>query len=93
MKNRFRLNLFRFVLLLSVCVSCSQEYDKALEDALNLAGENRPELEKVLRHYHGDTLKLEAAKFLFGICPVIILLQTPWRSNPIMMKWILCLRP
>ena len=61
MKNRFRLNLFRFVLLLSVCVSCSQEYDKALEDALNLAGENRPELEKVLRHYHGDTLKLEVS--------------------------------
>ena len=53
MKNRFRLNLFRFVLLLSVCVSCSQEYDKALEDALNLAGENRPELEKVLRHTMG----------------------------------------
>ena len=69
MKNRFRLNLFRFVLLLSVCVSCSQEYDKALEDALNLAGENRPELEKVLRHYHGDTLKLEAAKFLIRNMP------------------------
>ena len=75
MKNRFRLNLFRFVLLLFVCVSCSQEYDKALEDALSLAEENRPELEKVLRHYHGDTLKLEAAKFLIRNMPKRILIM------------------
>ena len=43
-------------------VSC----DRRLDDALDMAGGNREELEKVLRHYEEDedTLKYSAAKFL-----------------------------
>ena len=34
-----------------------------------LAGDNRAELERVLAHYEGDSLKLEAAKFLIRNMP------------------------
>ena len=40
-----------------------------LEQALELAGSNRCELEKVLEHYADDSLKLEAAKFLIRNMP------------------------
>ncbi|MCF0195677.1 MAG: transglutaminase domain-containing protein [Bacteroidaceae bacterium] len=40
-----------------------------LEQALQFAGENRVELEKVLTHYVDDSLKLEAAKFLIRNMP------------------------
>lgn len=57
------------ILLLSsvAVVSC----DRRLDDALDMAGENRGELEKVLRHYEeeGDTLKYNAAKFLIENMP------------------------
>lgn len=57
------------ILLLSsvAVVSC----DRRLDDALDMAGENRVELEKVLRHYEeeGDTLKYNAAKFLIENMP------------------------
>lgn len=52
-------------------VSC-QSRNEALETALKLAGDNRPELEKVLSHYSKnptDTLKLKAAKFLIENMP------------------------
>ena len=51
------------IMLSSVAmVSC----DRRLDDALDMAGSNREELEKVLRHYEKDedTLKYSAAKFL-----------------------------
>ena len=51
------------IMLSSVAmVSC----DRRLDDALDMAGSNREELEKVLRHYEEDedTLKYSAAKFL-----------------------------
>lgn len=41
----------------------------ALEDALRQAGENRSELEAVLDHYKGDSLKYEAAVFLIENMP------------------------
>lgn len=69
MKNIFNRNLFRLMLLLFVCVSCTQQRDKELEEALNLAGKNRSELEKVLSHYQDDAQKLEAAKFLIRNMP------------------------
>ncbi|MDO5760460.1 MAG: RICIN domain-containing protein [Bacteroidota bacterium] len=57
------------ILLLSsvAVVSC----DRRLDDALDMAGDNRVELEKVLRHYEeeGDTLKYNAAKFLIENMP------------------------
>lgn len=56
------------ILLSSVAViSC----DRRLNDALDMAGANREELEKVLRHYENDedTLKYSAAKFLIENMP------------------------
>lgn len=40
-----------------------------LEIALQFAGDNRPELEKVLVHYKDDSLKLHAARFLIENMP------------------------
>lgn len=51
-------------ILLCVLCSCVGHRDRHLEYALQQAGKNRAELEKVLAHYAGDSLKLEAAKFL-----------------------------
>ena len=60
-----------FYLFLFILFSC-QTRDKALETALQLAGENRSELERVLSHYSRvpeDSLKLRAAKFLISNMP------------------------
>ncbi len=40
--------------------------ERTVEYTLQLAGENRPELEKVLQHYRNDSLKYLAAEFLIG---------------------------
>lgn len=48
--------------------SCSNEYD-ALEYAYKIAGPNRGELEAVIEHYKGDSLKLAAARFLIENMP------------------------
>jgi hypothetical protein len=40
-----------------------------VEEALSLSGNNRNELEAVLKHYEGDGRKLEAARFLIGNMP------------------------
>lgn len=61
-----RNTLFIILLFLAACQSAN---DKKLEQALKLAGDNRPELEKVLNHYENDSLKLEAAKFLIRNMP------------------------
>ena len=63
-KNIITKSLF-IILFLSFLFSCSKE--SKLEQALELAGENRIEHEKVLKHYSKnskDRLKLKAAKFL-----------------------------
>ncbi|MCL2561785.1 MAG: hypothetical protein FWE10_05635 [Rikenellaceae bacterium] len=57
-------------ILSSTFFSCSK--DKTLDRALRLAGENRIELEQVLRHYAADPAdrqKLAAAKFLIRNMP------------------------
>ncbi len=51
------------------CMCGSSEQDRELVHALHMAGENRGELERVLRHFEGDSLKLEAAKFLICNMP------------------------
>lgn len=61
--------LISIALLLLVCISCSTEDDKVLEEALSLAGTNRTELERVLSHYQNAPQKLEAAKFLIRNMP------------------------
>lgn len=60
----------KFIVLLSVyflTLSCQKKYSQSILQSLELAGDNRDELEKVLRHYEedkNDSLKLKAAMFL-----------------------------
>lgn len=54
-----------FSVILSSCIANSD-----LDSALDLAGGNRAEIEKVLKHYRYDSLKLEAAKFLITNMPI-----------------------
>lgn len=61
----------RILLLLvtaSLLFSCTVTEDR-MGKALTLAGENRSELEKVLSHYKGDSLKYRAACFLIENMP------------------------
>jgi len=57
-----------FVTLFFLLFSCSTK-NEALELALQQAGTNRPELEKVLAHYQNDSLKYQAAVFLIKNMP------------------------
>lgn len=57
---RFLTPLYLFLFLFA----CTSDPEKELEYVLNMAGENRSELEKVLEHYKDDTLKQKAARFL-----------------------------
>ncbi len=43
--------------------------DRRLEEALQFAGDNRAQLERVLTHYAGDSLKLRAARYLVENMP------------------------
>lgn len=59
-----------FIILLCVSITaCDRSHDPLLEEALEIAGENRSELEQVLAHYADDSLKLEAAKYLIRYMP------------------------
>ncbi|TKC57601.1 discoidin domain-containing protein [Pedobacter hiemivivus] len=60
-----------FTLVCIVSMACSNTGDKPIEQALMLAGSNRPELERVLDHYHTakDSLKYKAACFLIENMP------------------------
>lgn len=58
-----------FLLLLSACTPAQNGHQNALERNLKLAGNNRPELEKVIRHYSGntaDSLKLKAVQIMIA---------------------------
>ncbi len=73
MKSTFKASrLFSglFVFLVSLVVSCGR-YSPEVESALELAGENRAELEKVLNNYKrpGDRQKRRAAEFLIANMP------------------------
>ena len=48
---------------------CSCSCNSQLDDALELSGSNRLELEKVLSHYQDSGLKLDAARFLIENMP------------------------
>ena len=61
---------FYFILLATACCwTACRPQQSPLEAALEAAGTNRPELEKVLAHYQGDSLKLRAAAFLIENMP------------------------
>jgi hypothetical protein len=55
--------------ILSLVLASCINQPNFLEHALKAAGTNRPELEKVLAHYKGDTLKYKAAVFLIENMP------------------------
>ena len=63
--------VFYWIFLSFLCFSCGKKTDY-LAQALTFAGENRPELEKVLAHYRknpADSLKYRAAVFLIENMP------------------------
>lgn len=66
-----RFGLLHFFFLTFLLMSCQPSLEH-LEEALVIAGSNRPELEKVLHHYQQnekDSLKLKAAIFLIENMP------------------------
>ena len=56
----------KFACLLSLCLCLFVCCKDDMEAVLQVAGDNRPELEKVLSHYRDEPLKLRAARFLIG---------------------------
>ncbi len=67
-KNLVKTTVISLICLITPsCQSNKDDYD--LNQALKLAGDNRIELEKVIKHYEKDSLKLEAAKFLIRNMP------------------------
>lgn len=64
----FMKRVFFYIWLSFWLASCVNQPDD-LHIALQLAGENRPELEKVLKHYAEDSLKQQAARFLIENMP------------------------
>lgn len=58
-----------FFIGISVLSACQPPVDDRIEYALDFAGSNRSELEKVLNHYRNDSLKLRAAEFLIENMP------------------------
>jgi hypothetical protein len=59
-----------YVLLLLFLFGCQQSFKLSdnVNEVLNKSGDNRIELEKVIKHYQNpkDSLKLKAALFLIG---------------------------
>ena len=66
-KRMIKIYLLWVLLVGSLCCSCTG--NKRLEYALEFAGENRGELEKVLEHYNDSGLKQDAARFLIENMP------------------------
>ena len=67
-KSVFLIGVILFISL--VTVSCkSRNNDIFLKQSFEFAGENKSELEKVLKYFEKDSLKLEAAKFLIRNMP------------------------
>lgn len=59
-------NWLYIIICFSLFGSCRTEEDKKVHETLIVAGSNRLELEKVLKHYENDSLKLQAARYLIG---------------------------
>jgi hypothetical protein len=69
MKHLYGILLFAFFVFTSCCF---HKKDSPLEEVLKLAGKNRHELERVIKHYSKeptDSLKLKAAEFLIMNMP------------------------
>ena len=68
--NKLILYVCAWICLHSCGFSKSQE-ESMLEYALSQAGDNRKELEYVIKYYEGDSLKREAARFLIRNMSII----------------------
>lgn len=72
---KYKISGFSFLFLMGLLCFSSCGYlsvsneEKYLESALEMAGENRSELEKVLNHYADNPERLQAAKWLIGNMP------------------------
>lgn len=82
--KKYVITLFLFALF--ACVNNKNE--KQLQRVLTLAGQNRTELEKVLKHYRNDSLKLEAAKYLIRNMPGNVSYDSTklYKYRPILLK-------
>ena len=69
-----------YTLFILFCCSCTAP--SRLETALRQSGSNRPELEKVLAHYEGDSLKYRAACFLIEHMPGKYSLEPECTEDP-----------
>lgn len=63
------MKIILYLLFAFSLTTCQSETNRRLAYVLQTAGDNRPELEKVLEHYQHDTLKLKAAQFLISNMP------------------------
>ena len=68
-KKKIMIKIYLLCGLLGAVVCCSCTENKRLKYALEFAGENRGELEKVLEHYKDSGLKQDAARFLIENMP------------------------
>ena len=68
-KKKIMMKTYLLCGLLGAVVCCSCTENKRLKYALEFAGENRGELEKVLEHYKDSGLKQDAARFLIENMP------------------------
>ena len=77
------MNIKIFIFLTIRLSACSSYQDKRLEYALELAEENRQELEKVLKHYQDSPEKLAAAHFLIQNIDLAFKVwkERPWNKN------------
>lgn len=69
--SRFLIFVFETIILSSSCSSFMvDKQEEYLEDALEMAGDNRYELEKVLNHYSDNPERLKAAQWLISNMPL-----------------------
>lgn len=66
--NGIQMKLLLIVICFAMiaCAGNKKGEDALFQTAMELSGNNRQELEKVLKYYENDSLKLEAAKFLIS---------------------------
>lgn len=73
-RMKFSYTNLALIFLTFISASCGRmmmtDEERYLEDALEMAGGNRPQLEKVLSHYAGNPERLEAAQWLISNMPL-----------------------
>lgn len=74
--------LFYTLLVSLICITAlAATYPANVQNVLQKAGQNRLELEKVLKHYRNDSLKYKAACFLVGNMDIHIARTYYWADS------------